>query len=252
MSSVRPETRVLADPASVGRAAADFILDCTGRALHAGGWFTIALSGGATPRTLYALLASSPWKESFPFNTMHFFWADERCVPPDHAESNFKLASDAFLSHVPVQPSQIHRIHGEEGPEAAAEAYEKELALFFGAALPRFDLVLLGVGEDGHTASLFPGTRELSEKNHTVLPVHLPDARRSRVTLTLPVLNQATQVLFLATGTAKAAILHDIIAEGNPNQCPAGLVRPEHGSLLWMIDNAAASRLPGPRGEAAT
>ncbi len=241
-----PSIRVFADPESLGRAAADFILNFSRWVLASRGRFSFALSGGSTPKKLYSLLAASPWRDEFTWSMAHFFWSDERCVPPDHAESNYKLAFDSFLSRVPPPPQNVHRIHGEEGPDKAARVYEEELQRFFGRnSVPAFDLVLLGAGGDGHTASLFPGAPEIQEQKRLALPVHLEPPRLNRVTLSLPVLNNAVQVLFLAAGSSKAGVVRQIIREGNPEGYPAGLVRPVHGSLMWMLDHDAARELRG-------
>ncbi len=166
-------------------------------------------------------------------------------MPADHGESNFKLAADAFLPHVALQKEHIHRIRGEEEPERAAREYEKDIRSFFGPEpYPVFDLIILGLGEDGHTASLFPGSPALREKTRLAVPVYPPSSRGlGRITLTLPVLNHALQVLFLVSGRAKAAVVHEIVEDKNPRQRPAGLVQPVSGAVTWMIDRDAAGLL---------
>jgi len=241
-----PAVRVFPDLDSLSRAAADFVLSVAGGAIASGSRFCMALSGGSTPRTLYTLLASPPWNESLPWRKTHVFWADERCVPPRHRDSNYGFAFETLLSRVPLPGGNIHRIHGEEGPERAARAYEDELRGAFPEDMPRFDLVLLGVGEDGHTASLFPGDAALGETKRLALPVLLDESKHSRVTLTLPVLENARKALFLAAGLTKSRIVREIIEEGNPGALPAGLVRPAQGRLLWMLDQEAASLLRDP------
>ncbi len=243
---ISPCIRQYPDSEALSRAAADFILYNSLQVLTSRHRCSLALSGGSTPGRLYSLLALPPWRDAFPWPRAHFFWSDERCVPPGHPESNYKLAFDAFLSRVPLPLQNVHRIPGEEGPDKAALLYEEELRRFFGDdRLPAFDLVLLGAGEDGHTASLFPGSPEIREQIRLTLPVHLAPPRLNRVSLSLPVLNNAGQVLFLASGRSKARVVSEILVEGNPRGYPAGLVRPVHGSVIWMIDRDAGRGLQG-------
>ncbi|OGW55274.1 MAG: 6-phosphogluconolactonase, partial [Nitrospirae bacterium RBG_19FT_COMBO_55_12] len=211
--------------------------------------FTVALSGGSTPRRLFSLLGTDPYQESVDWKRAHVFWADERAVPRDHPESNFKLAFDTFLSAVPIPTANIHRIKGEDGPDKAAKEYEDDLRSFFEIqGLPMFDLIILGIGEDGHTASLFSGSSALGETTRLALPVYPERSGTSRVTITLPVLNNAAHILFLASGHAKANIVAGVIGEGKTSgQYPAGLVNPAHGSLEWFIDKDAAAKLSLPR-----
>jgi 6-phosphogluconolactonase len=235
--------RVFQDLEALSRAAAELFIIHAKQCVAAEGRFTVALSGGSTPRRLYMLLGSSPHRENVEWKRTHIFWADERCVPGDHPESNFKLAVDAFLSSAAVPKENIHRIKGEEDPGRAARNYEKEISSFFGQAFPVFDLIILGAGEDGHTASLFPGSASLHERTRLALPVYLDPPKLDRVTLTLPVLNHAVEVLFLASGRAKAEVVHAIVENGNPMRYPAGLVRPVRGSITWFIDRQAAGLL---------
>jgi 6-phosphogluconolactonase len=237
----KPEIRIFDTLEALSLEAAEVVASSAQRAIAATGRFAVALSGGSTPRRLYTLLASSPWQERIHWSGAHFFWTDERCVPWDHRESNFKLAHDAFLSKVGVPAGNIHRISGEEEPECAAQAYEDELRSFFGSSpIPGFDLVILGAGQDGHTASLFPGAAAVRERTRLAVPVHLDAPKHSRVTLTLPVLTNAAQVIFLVAGREKAAIVHEILEDGNPRLCPAGLVQPAHGRVTWMLGRDAA------------
>ncbi len=237
---------VFQDLEALSRAAAELFTACAKRCVASQGRFAVALSGGSTPRRLYTLLGTTPYSENIEWEHVHVFWADERCVPRDHPESNFKLAADAFLSRVALPKENIHRIMGEEGPGRAAQDYERELRSFFGPALsPVFDLIILGVGEDGHTASLFPGSTTLQERTRFVLPVSLEPPNLNRVTLTLPVLDHAAEVLFLAAGRAKAGVVQAIIEKGNPMHYPAGLVQPVRGSVTWFIDRQAAGLLRG-------
>jgi 6-phosphogluconolactonase len=243
MKPVEPEVRVFKDLATLSNAAANLLLDRALASVKARDRFILALSGGFTPKQLFSFFAADPWRRELPWSKTHLFWVDERCVPPDHGESNYRLARDAFLDYLTLLPTQIHRIAGEDGPDKAAGAYEGELETFFGGALPRFDAELLGMGENGHTASLFPGASTLHEREHWVLPVHLEPPQLSRVTLTLPVLCNAEDIIFLAAGRNKAAVLHEIVEDGNPRGYPAGLVQPAGGKLIWMVDRNAASLL---------
>lgn len=239
------DLHVFPDADGLSRGAAEFVAARISRTVVSRGSCSLVLSGGATPAPLYAELASAPFRNAVEWPEVHIFWSDERCVPSDHPESNFKLAFDALLSRVPLPAAQVHRIRGEEGPDRAAELYEKEILGFAGGGLPAFDLVLLGVGEDGHTASLFPNSALLHERRRLALPVRFEPPRLSRVTLSLPVLNNAGHVLFLAAGRSKAAVVHEIMENGNPKGCPAGLVRPVPGGLTWMLDHDAALALTG-------
>jgi 6-phosphogluconolactonase len=195
---------------------------------------------------LYTLLGAAPYREAVPWPRVHLFWADERCVPQDHPESNYKLVYDACLSKVSLPSENIHRIRGEEEPAKAARVYEGDLRRFFGGGVPVFDLLLLGAGEDGHTASLFPGSPSLHETTRVALPVYLERPKRDRVTLTLPVLNRAAHVLFLASGRAKAEVVSEILEGGNVQRYPAGLVQPVKGDVIWLIDREAAGKLRKP------
>lgn len=206
------------------------------------GSFAIALSGGSTPRIFYTLLGSDRYIEKIDWSCVHIFWADERCVSKEHKDSNFRVAFEVFLSRVPLPVGNIHRIKGEKEPEDAAMEYEDEIRGFLGEmALPVFDLIILGVGEDGHTASLFPDSRALKET--TRLAVSVSTDEGNRVTLTLPVLNNANQILFLAAGSSKAEVLYEILEGENRKAYPAGLVKPVRGKITWLIDRRAAGRL---------
>ncbi len=235
---------VLPDLNAVGREAGEVFWEASKSSTASHGRFAVALSGGTTPRGLYALLGSGQYKDEINWRHAHFFWADERCVPKEHEESNFKTAFDAFLSKVPVPDGNIYRVRGEEEPEKAAEDYEVDMRKFFGeAALPAFDLIILGVGEDGHTASLFPGSKALEEHTRLAAPVYKEKPGINRVTLTLPVLNNASRILFLAAGQSKAGVVYDILEEGNKKNYPAGLVHPFGGNVLWLLDKEAGRRL---------
>ena len=202
----------------------------------------IAISGGSTPRPLFKLLATPPWLDRIPWAHTHIWWVDERCVPPDHPHSNFGVAYALLLQRLPV--AITHRIRGEESdPQQAAALYEKEIMETLRLASwqwPRFDLVLLGMGEDGHTASLFPGDPALAVRDRLVTVGHAPSSPRNRVTLTLPVINHAAYVIFLVAGAGKGPALHRIFYREDPHPLPASLVEPENGRLLWLLDKAAA------------
>ncbi len=242
--NLKVKVRVFQDLDDLSRAAAEFFKKIAQESIVAQGRFAAALSGGSTPRRFYSLLGSPSYGDAMDWSRIHIFWADERCVPQDLPESNYKLAHDAFLTSVPLPAENIHRIRGEEGPEEAAQAYEYELRGFInGPGIVALDLVILGTGEDGHTASLFPGSDALLERTRLAVPVFFEQPKINRVTLTLPVLNHAAQVLFLASGRAKANIVRDILEGGDTQHYPAGQVRPVSGDVTWFIDRQAAGKL---------
>jgi 6-phosphogluconolactonase len=230
-------TRVFADPAAVARAAAEHWVSVKPK--------TVALSGGSTPRALYELLAdpAKPFREQIAWGETHFFFTDERHVPPDHPESNFRMVNEAMFSRVPLPAQNIHRIPGENPvADSAATAYESDLRrLFFGEAIPAFDLILLGLGEDGHTASLFPHSPALEEKDRLVVAPYVEKLNAYRITLTLPVLNNGRCVIFLVTGASKAEVLREVIyTDRNTNLYPAQAISPTNGAVSWFTDSAAA------------
>jgi 6-phosphogluconolactonase len=250
------EVKVYPDRASLARAAAEHLVAQAAEAVAAHGRFTVALSGGSTPHSTYALLASADNKHPREFAPrvdwprVHVFWGDERCVPPDHPDSNYRMAREALLEKVPIPIENVHRIQGELPPDQAAAAYQSKLKSFLGAG-GRFDLILLGVGTDGHTASLFPGTAAIHERKQWVVAHHVRRQGRSpdklgawRITLTPIVVNAAAHVTFLVAGTGKAERLHQVLAgRYQPDVLPAQIVRPAGGQLLWLVDAAAAARL---------
>ncbi len=205
------------------------------------GKFTVALSGGQTPERAYQLLAEHPFRERVPWEHVNVFWGDERCVPPDDLMSNERMIRRALLEHVPIPPSQIHPIRCQKSPQSAALEYEDLLQEYFRTAQARIDLIFLGLGENGHTASLFPGTDVLHEKQRWVAEVYLPDQNTYRVTLTAGLINQAAMVVFLVSGANKASVLKEVL-EGklDPGRLPAQLIKPEHGDLLWFVDQEAS------------
>ena len=242
-----PEIRVLTTPQELFEAAAEEVLRAAQDAVAQRGRFTIALSGGSTPKSLFNLLASNA-RNVFPWDRTFFFWGDERHVPPTDPDSNYRMADEAMLSKIPVPAGNVFRVPAENpDAAAAAEAYEQTLQKFFqleAGQIPVFDLILLGMGPDGHTASLFPGTAGLHEKTKLVIANWVDKLKASRLTLTLPVLNAARCVVFLVSGTDKAPVLRSVLEEEVPaEQYPSELVRPSAGKLIWLVDRAAASAL---------
>ena len=213
------------------------------------GRFTVALAGGSTPKAMYSLLARPPFVDTVPWRSVFFFFGDERTVPPDHAESNFRMANESLLSRVPVPPENVFRIAGEEAdPHRAAALYETQLTSFFSPGVPRLDLVLLGLGADGHTASLFPHSEALKSTDCYAVANFIEKFQSYRITLTAKTINLACNVTFLVSGNDKAEALHRVI-EGTltPNELPAQMIRPDDGGLLWMLDEDAARLLENPR-----
>jgi len=245
--SASVEIRPLTTPQELFAAAAEEVVRAANDAVAERGRFTIALSGGSTPKNLFNLLATNA-RTVLPWDRMFFFFGDERHVPPTDPESNYRMADESLLSKVPVPPGNVFRI-AAENPDAAAAAaaYEKTLQKFFAlqpGQFPVFDLILLGMGPDGHTASLFPGTAGLQEKSRLVIANWVEKFKTSRITLTLPVLNAARCVTFLVSGTDKAPALHAVLDSDAPGeQYPSKLVRPTDGKLIWLVDRAAASEL---------
>jgi 6-phosphogluconolactonase len=235
------EYRVYPDAKALAGAAAEHFVSLAKSAVAERGVFSVAFSGGDTPRALYALLAGPEFSGQIPWDKTHVFWGDERCVPPEHPDSNYGGAQTLLLSKVPLPAENLHRIKCESSPERAAAEYEAELRGFFGAS-PDFDLVLLGVGKEGHTASLFPGGSALNEKRHWAAAQFLPKIPAWRITLTPVALNAAANVCFLVSGEDKAGVIRQIFLEGG-GLLPVHLIRPRSGRLLWLLDSAAASRL---------
>ena len=241
--------KIVNDLAEICRIAAGEITKIADRPATGAHSFAIALSGGSTPRGLHELLAGDPAiRDRLPWQHLHFFWGDERHVPPDHPQSNYRMAHDSLFSLAPVPSENIHRVPAEE-PDAAlaAEKYERELRSFFGlevGQLPRFDCILLGMGSDGHTASLFPDTEALHETNRLVVANWVDKFKAYRVTLTVPVLNYADLVVFLVSGPEKAEALKEVLqGDHQPDRFPAQLIRSDPGKLLWIVDRAAARLL---------
>jgi 6-phosphogluconolactonase len=227
---------VCEDGASLASAVAERFVNLARDATALRGQFDVALAGGKTPRAAYGLLGTPEFTDQVDWSRVQIFWGDERNVPADHPESNARLAREALLNQVPISERNIHRIRGEWPPKAAAQDYEREIREVLGEP-PRFDLVLLGMGADGHTASLFPGSAAISEQERLVVAVYVEALKAWRVTLTLPVLNAARDVLMLVSGAEKSEALARIRA-GQP--LPAALVCPVDGNLAWLVDRAAA------------
>jgi len=236
-----PNIHVFADIEELSRAAAAAIAQLVAGVTRSRAAFSMALAGGATPGTLYHHLATD-FLNATPWAQMHFFWGDERYVATDDEASNYRMAREALLDHVPVPEANVHPIETHfPHPDMAAEAYETVLREHFGGELPRFDLILLGVGHDGHTASLFPESPALQETERWVVPATTPGEPQQRVTLTLPVLNNAAVVYFLAAGPEKAEPVQLTLDDAtDPAPCPAAAVRPTEGELHWWLDAAAA------------
>ena len=243
---------VVRDAEALARAAAETFVRAMSEAVAARGRGTVALSGGSTPKQMGELLAAPPYRDQVPWGDIEVFWGDERWVPLESKESNAGEAKRILLDHVPVDPARINPFPTPDlvsDPQVAAEMYEGQLRLVFGSAedVPVFDLILLGMGDDGHTASLFPGTAPIHEQERLAVAHRVPKLDAERLTLTPPVLNAGREVVFLVGGAGKATTLKRIL-EGpeNVDELPAQVVRPASGNLTWLVDEAAAADLSGP------
>jgi 6-phosphogluconolactonase len=243
-----PHIRIFPDLEQVSRGMADRFTEIVEKAAAQGRTVSVACSGGETPRELFAHLATAEFAPRIPWKHVHLFQVDERCVPPDHEQSNYRMMRQSLLDRVPEAAALFHRIAAERPDhEAAALDYEEEIRQALKPRKgdwPRFDVILLGMGDDGHTASLFPGTAALEEKTRWVTPNFIPKFKAWRITLTFPVLNAAAEVVFLAAGEKKAERLKEVL-EGPPDRYPAQAVRPATGELWWYIDEGAARLLTG-------
>jgi 6-phosphogluconolactonase len=245
---------VLPDRERLVQDAAKHVIRLASEAVTKSGRFVIALSGGSTPQPLYVLLASERYMRLIDWSRIHLFWGDERCVPPDDPRSNYRMVRETLLDRVPVPSGNIHRIRGEADPEVAAVAYEQELRAFFGTRgeemppRPGFDLILLGMGEDGHTASLFPEMAALTEQVRWTMAGYVEGTSTWRITLTPVVINAAKNVLFMVSGTEKAERLRQVL-EGpvQPEVLPAQVINPVDGQLLWLVDEEAGRFLKRAR-----
>ena len=236
------QTEVYADVGALFEAAAARIANALTKAVEARSRAAIALAGGSTPEALYERLAKTPWAEKIPWESVHVFWGDERCVAPDRTESNYRMAREALLEFVPVPSASVHRIPAEGDPAEAALTYEQTIRDVLGPE-PVFDVVLLGMGDDGHTASLFPGTAAVDVTDRLTTGVFVPKLGVWRVSLTLRAINTAREVLFLVAGEGKADMVSEVLGLEAPSaELPASLVNPAHGDVIWMMDEAAASK----------
>jgi 6-phosphogluconolactonase len=251
----RPVTltyKVLPTPPDVAADAAQFFAAAVTKAVQARGLARVAISGGTTPKAMFALLAdpAQPFLATIPWDKLFLYWVDERAVPPDNDQSNYRMTNETMLSKVPLAADHVFRMEGELEPEVAAARYEATIRNSFkleGAETPTFDLVLLGMGDDGHTASLFPHTEGLENISHIVIPNHVPQKDTWRITLTFPVINQGREVVFLIEGAAKAQVLSDVFTGPYRYETyPSQLIRPASGKLTLLLDSAAAAKLPEP------
>src|SRR3984885_15252682 len=252
----RPVTityRIFSTPAAVAKAAAELFTNAAVKAVASRGLARVAISGGTTPKAMFELLAAEPFVAQVPWDKLDLYWVDERCVPPDNAESNYRMTREALLDKVPLKPEQVHRMEGELEPQKAAAHYESLLRNTFrleGAESPRFDLVALGMGSDGHTASLFPHTEAIHEMGHLVTANHVQQKNTWRITLTWPVINNANSVFFLIGGADKAEVLREVVTgPRDPERLPSQLIWPSSGILTLILDQAAAALLPATDGE---
>ena len=234
----QPKILVLNDPGSVGVEVANLIVESCQQAVMANGRFTLVLAGGSTPSYAYEIMGTPPDRDRIRWEQTHVFFGDERCVPPSDDESNYKMADESLLSKVPIPPGQVHRMKGEDDPDAAAKEYGQMLKQQFGDGGP--DVVLLGMGEDGHTASLFPGSPALDETEHRCVATVKPDSGQNRITLTAPFLNKAKLVIVMVTGEGKKKRLADVLeGEADPKRQPIQMIDPD-GDLIYVCDVAAA------------
>jgi len=243
----KPKTVIKANLAELASWAADFFAEKARECVNSQGRFLVALSGGSTPRPVHGLLALEPYRSQIPWGETHIFWVDERCVPETSQASNFGVAKGDFLDHVPVPPSQIHPMPGGVPPEKGVRQYQRELKGFFGSdanGFPVFDLIFLGMGEDGHTASLFPGQEALDERQKWVVAVKGGNPNVSRLTMTLPVLNQGKHIVFLVSGLGKAQVIRTLF-EDKTGLLPAERIQPLSGELTYLLDRKAASSIMG-------
>jgi len=241
----QPAIQVYSDRTKLSEAAVDLFVSLAHEAVNTQGSFTVALSGGSTPKQLYAGLAEPELEGRIPWGDIHLFFGDERHVLPNHPDSNFRMVQETLISKVPLPMENVHRVRTESDARLAAFEYEEELRSFFQQPWPNFDLLLLGMGTDGHTASLFPNTMGLNEEHRWFIAHQVPEHAIWRLTLTKNAINAARRIVVLVSGESKAKMLAKVLTGPyNPAQTPIQLVNPVAGELLWMIDRAAASQLP--------
>jgi 6-phosphogluconolactonase len=225
----------------LARSAGYHFIECAQEAIDDHGFFAVALAGGSTPLATYKVLATIESAGRIDWDKVHVFWSDERCVGPNHEDSNYRIAFEVMLSHSPISVNQIYRMQGEVEPKKAAKVYENQIQTFFGGKSPRFDLIFLGLGTDGHTASLFPGTKALNESKRWVIENYVPKLSTWRLTMTAKLLNQAANVTFLISGKEKAEIVRRVLAgRYTPEELPAQMIRPDQGQLRWFMDLEAS------------
>lgn len=237
--------QIFSDKSSFINGAADFIAFIANSAIAERGHFTLALAGGSTPQPVYARLATADYRDRIAWDKVHIFFGDERCVPPDDTRSNYRMARETWFDHSPIPVQNIHRIHGEDDPAIEALRYEQDIARFYRSVRsPSFDLILLGMGDNGHMASLFPGTAALRETARWVVAQYVEVMATWRVTFTAPLINAARHVAFLAEGAGKAQMLWNVL-EGpyQPDVWPSQLIQPLKGELYWLVDAAAAAKV---------
>jgi 6-phosphogluconolactonase len=238
------EIKVYSDSPALTIATAALFVELAQKAIAETGRFTVALSGGSTPKAIYAKLATPEYARQVDWSKVHLFWGDERCVPPDNLDSNYNMTRMAMLSALPIPAGNIQRMRGELEPAQAAQAYEEILRRYFEAAKPGFDLVLLGMGDDGHTASLFPGTAAVHEDKRWAIENYVEKLKMWRLTLTPPIINAAKTVAFVVAGESKAARLKSVLeGKSKPDEQPSQIIQPTTGKLLWLLDEAAAKLL---------
>lgn len=243
-TEMMPIIKQFQDSESLAYASADAFLSLYRAAIADHDHFRVALAGGSTPTRLYQLLATLEYKPKINWKTVHLYWGDERCVPPEHPDSNYRSACEHLIDQILIPPRNVFRMPGEVDPEKGALTYEHLLFRSFSYKTPVFDLILLGVGEDGHIVSLFPGDPTLNERKRWVLPVRHaqpPEPLVDRLTLTLPILNFARYVIFLVSGDSKALVARRILVNGE--KLPAALVKPVNGHIIWMLDKEAGGAL---------
>ncbi len=238
------EIVVCADVNEIAHEAANRFFQLSSECISRRGRFTVALSGGSTPAKLYEILSAPPFSDSIPWGSICFFWGDERCVPPDDPQSNYRLAYEKLLSRVGIPPENIFRVEAEKAPNIAAADYSETIQKILPDSVPRFDLIFLGMGPDGHTASLFPDTTALQIEDKIAVANYVEKFKAWRITLTASVINNAGNVIFMVSGADKAETLRKVLdGEWQPERLPSQLINPAHGRLTWLIDEAAAELL---------
>ncbi len=239
---MKPDIKISPDKNKLIQESAAYITGLIQDSLKVKDKCTFVLAGGSTPKDLYETLASEKYRAVIDWSKVHVFWGDERCVPSDHLDSNYRMAKEALIDHIDISPENVIRIPAEKEPAEAAREYEETIKRFFGGTsqFPVFDIILLGIGEDGHTASLFPGTDALEEKKRWVTEVYVPKLDTYRVTLTFPVINNGMNVIFLVAGLSKAEIVRNILNKEGLNY-PAAYVEPVNGKLVYLIDEAVGA-----------